>query len=34
MHTSPTSREWITRLRQMPLGEFLTLREAPFRDLD
>ena len=34
LHASPQGREWMRRLKEKPLGEFLEEREAPFRDLD
>jgi len=34
LHASDAGRLWMRRLKEMPLREFLALREGPFRDLD
>jgi len=34
LHACDAGRLWMRRLKEMPLKEFLELREAPFRDLD
>jgi len=34
LHATEAGRQWMRRLKEMPLKEFLALREAPFRDLD
>jgi enoyl-CoA hydratase len=34
LHASGPGRAWLQRLLEMPLKEFLELREAPFRNLD
>jgi enoyl-CoA hydratase len=34
LHASPHGREWMRKLKEKPLREFLDEREAPFRDLD
>ncbi|MBL8669975.1 MAG: enoyl-CoA hydratase/isomerase family protein [Alphaproteobacteria bacterium] len=34
LHASAAGRLWMRRLKEMPLKDFLALREAPFRDLD
>ncbi|MBI3708742.1 MAG: enoyl-CoA hydratase/isomerase family protein [Proteobacteria bacterium] len=34
LHASEAGRRWMRRLKEMPLRDFLALREAPFRDLD
>lgn len=34
LHACDAGRLWMRRLKEMPLAEFLALREAPFRDLD
>jgi enoyl-CoA hydratase/carnithine racemase len=34
LHASESGRTWMRRLKEMPLGDFLDIREAPFRDLD
>ena len=34
LHACDTGRLWMRRLKEMPLKQFLELREKPFRDLD
>jgi enoyl-CoA hydratase/carnithine racemase len=34
LHACDAGRLWMRRLKEMPLKEFLAIREAPFRDLD
>lgn len=34
LHATEEGRRWMRMLKEMPLGEFLRIREAPFRDLD
>ena len=34
LHASAHGREWMRKLKEKPLKEFLKEREAPFRDLD
>ncbi len=34
LHASDAGRLWMRRLKEMPLKQFLELREGPFRDLD
>ena len=34
LHASQEGRRWMRMLKEMPLAEFLRIREAPFRTLD
>jgi len=34
LHASDEGRRWMRMLKEMPLAEFLRIRETPFRELD
>ena len=34
LHASEEGRRWMRMLKEMPLAEFLRIREAPFRPLE